>query len=239
MRHYVLTRSIYGPEWTAEENARRLAVTRAVTVPLMAAQTCRNWTWVVALHPDDPLLAQRRAAFKSAAPAYRELLWSPGEETSPQSVAARAYRGVPWNEAIGPRNTTILQTRLDDDDGLVTEAIHRYQVAVKRPSPLPAMILMMPRGVRVWDGRYSFVRHNCNAMHTLVTEPGNALGVYDYGHTACRRAAPVKTVGNRLGWLWVRHRDTISGWKLADQPISEAIRRAFPVDWLALEEIWA
>jgi hypothetical protein len=237
VRHYVLTRSIYGPEWTLEENARRLAITRAVTAPLMAAQDCRRWTWVVALNPTDPLIEERRAVFRSAAPAYREILWRP-EPSTPQAVAAAAYRGVPWGEAIGPRDTTILQTRLDDDDGFVPEGIRRYQGAIGSRSPLPTMILMMSRGVRVWDGRFAFVRHNRNAMHTLVTAPGSTLGVYDYGHTACRRAAPVFPVGNRIGWLWVRHRDTISGWKMADRPLCDAIRRVFPIDWRALEEAW-
>jgi hypothetical protein len=237
VRHYVLTRSVYGPEWTPEENARRLALTRAVTVPLMAAQDNRNWTWIVALHPDDPLLTERRAAFQSAAPAYRELLWSPGERSTPQDVASRAYRSVPWSDAIGPRDDVLLQTRLDDDDGLVPDAIKRFQHDT-RLSVLPAAILMLPRGIRVWDGRYSMVRHTSNAMHTLMTAPGNRLGVYDYGHTRCRRAAPVKMLGDRLGWLWVRHRDTISGWHEAHKPLCDGVRAAFPIDWQALEAAW-
>ena len=74
MRHFVLTRSVYGPEWSDEANARRLTITAAVTARLMAAQTTRDWTWVVALHPDDPLLELRREVFRAAAPAYREIL---------------------------------------------------------------------------------------------------------------------------------------------------------------------
>lgn len=237
MRHYVLTRSVYGPEWSPEENARRLAITRAVTVPLMAAQTSHNWTWVVALHPDDPLIGQRREAFRSAAARYHELLWSPGGPSTPDDVAFRAYRAVPWSSAIGPRDEAILQTRLDDDDGLAIDAIARFQKDI-RLSILPAMVLMFPRGVRVWDGRYSIVRHTSNAMHTLITAAGNPLGVYDYPHTRASRAAPVRMLGSRLGWLWVRHRDTISGWHQADKPLCSGIRSAFPIDWQALEAAW-
>ncbi len=55
LRHFVLTRSAYGPAWSIEANRRRLAVTKAVTARLMAAQTTRVWTWVVLLDRRDPL----------------------------------------------------------------------------------------------------------------------------------------------------------------------------------------
>lgn len=245
MRHYVLTRAVYGPQWSAEANRRRLDVTRAVTASLMAAQTSRDWTWVVALDPRDPLLEERRAVFGDAAPDYAEVLWeSPAvppadRHASPyrgvQQVAFAAY-GAPWNDVIGDRDEPILQTRIDDDDGLAVDSIARYQAASRRIRR--RTILMLPWGVRVWNRRYSVVRHARNAMHTLVTPAGDATCVYDYGHATCHKAAPIQTVDHSWGWLWVRHRDTISGWKQAVRPISGDVRRKFPADWRALEAAW-
>lgn len=249
MRHYVLTRSAYGPAWTDDANRRRLEVTRAVTAALMAAQTCRDWTWVVALDPTDPLLDERMAVYEAAAPRFVPLIWSPPEvpkgatwdrhrntATKVQRIAASAYK-APWRGVMGDADERILQTRLDDDDGLAPDAMERYQAASRRI--VRRTILMLPKGVRVWHGHYADVEHKRNAMHTLVTPPGDTRTVYDYGHATCNKAAPIVMVDQRWGWLWVRHRDTISGHKLASLPIDDAVRTAFPIDWPALRAAWA
>lgn len=232
MRQYVLTRSAFGPEWSIEANRRRLAITHAVTVPLMAAQTNRDWTWVVLLHARDPLAREREALFASAAPRLHVIRWS-GSAPTVQDAAFAAYR-APWSEAIGPRDDVIVQTRLDDDDGLAPSALADVRARAGRRRA----ILMFPRGIRVWAGRYSIVRHDRNAMHTLITGPRDELGVYDYGHTRCRDVAQVRPI-HGLGWLWVRHSDAISGWHVANRPLDERVRRLFPVDWPALDRAWA
>lgn len=245
MRHYVLTRSAYGPAWDAAANRRRLEVTRAVTARLMAAQGSASWTWVVLLDVRDPLLAERRALYASAAPAFIPLEWRhPGDtdvvptvqSSIARSRAAAADYAAPWRAALGPADDQVLMTRLDDDDGLAPDAIARYQAAARRTNK--RTVLMLPKGVRVWSGRYTEVRHERNAMHTLVTPPGDRLCVYDYGHTKPGVAAPVITVDERWGWLWVRHRDTISGWRRADAALTPRVRAAFPIDWRALEAAW-
>jgi hypothetical protein len=248
VKHYVLTRSHYGQAWSHEANERRLDITRAVTATLMAAQTNRDWTWVVALDPADPLLEERMAVFAAAAPKFVPLLWSlPGRPveapwakhskpgTTVQRIASTVYR-APWRSVMAS-GVKVLQTRLDDDDGLAPDAIARYQRAGGHL--LKRTILMLPSGIRVNRGRYADVIHNSNAMHTLVTPAAECGTVYDYGHATCRRAAPVKVVDHDWGWVWTRHQDTISGWKMADAPITRRVRDAFPVDWDALEAAWA
>ena len=244
MRHYVLTRSAYGPEWSIAANRRRLAITRAVTARLMAEQTNRDWTWVVLVDDRDPLIEDRIAVFAAAAPRLEVIRWTPAADPQPapwdkhaadttpvQRIAAEAYR-APWDP--GPRDDVILQTRLDDDDGLAPDTLARVRARARGRRA----VLMHPSGVRVWDGSYASVRHGRNAMHTLVTPPGDTLGVYDYGHTKVASVAPVVTVDARWAWLWVRHRDTISGWKRADRPIDDMVRRTFPIDWHTLEGAW-
>lgn len=235
MKHYVLTRAVYGPAWDLEANARRLTITRAVTARLMAQQTTRDWVWVVALDPRDPLLEERRAVFKEAAPELRVILWS-GNGGTPAEVASDAYRSVPWNDAM-ERDEVTLQTRLDDDDGLAPGSLERMR-GRSRLRIGSRTIVMQTRGVRVWEGRAQVVRHLSNAMHTLVTDRGDSLTVYDYGHTDARKTAPVLHAGSHLAWLWVRHRDTLSDWKRASGPITAHIQRMFPVDWAALHESW-
>lgn len=243
VRHLVLTRSAYGPDWTPAAIERRLRVTAGVTARLMAAQTTRDWTWVVLVDPRDPFLAKRLEILRAAAPRLVPIEWIPGNVAPApwdphgdranriQQIAATAYR-APWAQAVGPRDELVLQTRLDDDDGLAIDALERVQAAARTVTARTA--LMHPFGVRVWAGRYSRVRHDTNAMHTLATLAGDELGVYDYGHRKVAAAAPVRIVDNDVAWLWARHVDTISGHRQADHPISTAVRRLFPIDWSVL-----
>lgn len=244
MRHVVLTRSAYGPEWSPAANERRLAVTEGVTARLMAGQTTRDWTWIVLVDPRDPFLAKRLEVFRAAAPAIVPIEWVPSDVAAApwdphadrtnlvQRIAATAYR-APWAAAVGSRDELVLQTRLDDDDGLAIDALERVQASARRLEH--RTVLMHPIGIRVWHGSYSRVRHDSNAMHTLATPAGDELGVYDYGHRKVAGVAPVVTVDERPGWLWARHRDTISGWRHAEHRLTPGIRRLFPIDWSVLE----
>lgn len=234
MRHYVLTRSAYGPAWTPEANERRLAITRAVTARLMAQQTARAWTWVVLFDERDPFLKDRLALYRASAPAFIPIVRA-DTDGEPSRAAAAHYR-APWRAQLGPANDQILMTRLDDDDGFTPDALARYQAAARRERR--RAVLMLPLGVRVWAGRYSIVRHAKNAMATLVTPPGDELCVYDYNHTKPHLVARVVSIDKAPGWLWVRHRDTLSGWREGKRPIDPLVRKLFPVDWPALEAAW-
>jgi hypothetical protein len=64
------------------------------------------------------------------------------------------------------------------------------------------------------------------------------MTVYDYGHRKVAKVAPVVMVDQAWGWLWVRHRDTISGWKRATEPVTDYVRGMFPIDWPTLEAAW-
>lgn len=234
MRHFVMTRSAFGPAWDLDANRRRLEITRAVTARLLSLQTVSNWTLVVLLDPRDPLQGERLGLYVGSAPTVIVLWRDIDAPTEPSKAAAADYR-APWRSVVGDRDQ-VLMTRLDDDDGLAPDALARYQRAARRVRGRAA--LMLPFGIRVWNGCYATVRHQTNAMHTLVTPEGDGMAVYDYGHTKVARVVRVVTVDPMPGWLWVRHRDTLSDWRLARRPITATIRRAFPVDWPALEAAW-
>jgi hypothetical protein len=231
MKHYVMTRSAYGPAWDKDANRRRLEMTVAVTVASMADQTSKDWTWIVLLDRNDPLKAERRAAFQSAGVPVK--FFTVASATTDRSeAAAEGYRAA-WDKHVGKRDGLVAMTRLDDDDGLapwVIERIARSAEKVRRRS-----VLILPIGIRVWGGRYTLVQHFSNAMQTLVTLPGDDLHVYAYGHRDARRVGKVRAIDTRPAWVWARHPDTISGWRTAERELTPAIRAKFPIDWAMLE----
>lgn len=220
MRHYLLTRSVYGPSWDLEANKRRLAMTEGVTVRSLASQG--GFEWIVLVHPRDPLLPQRMRAFGDAQFLFLEA------DDAPSTVAFAAYR-APWADAIGDRGELVAMTRLDDDDAFAPWAMERIQTMATKVKRRTALVF--PRGIRVWDGGFTLVRHTSNAMQTLVTPPGDTLTVYDYGHREVRKHAPVLELDNRPAWLWARHQDTISGWRFSDQSLTPKVKALFDVDW--------
>jgi hypothetical protein len=232
MRHVVMTRSAYGPAWDLEANRRRLEITRGVTVASMAAQTSKDWTWIVAIDRNDPLKAERKAAFQSAGVPVK-FLFIESKTTDRAQAAVEAYR-APWGKAIGKRDQVVAMTRLDDDDALAPWVVERIQKAAGKP--IRTTILVLPLGIRVWGGRQTIVAHGSNAMQTLVTLPGDDLHVYGYLHRQARKYGKVRGIDGRLAWVWTRHPDTISGWHNAEKDIPDRMRKMFPIDWSLLEE---
>jgi hypothetical protein len=222
VKHVILTRAAYGPGWDVDANRRRLAMTRAVTIPSLAAQTNPDFTWIVLLHRRDAILDERRAAFRGAKLIYTDI------DGTPDAVAFDAYKAG-WARAIGSRQGMVAMTRLDDDDAFAPWAMARVREEAEKRTT--RTILMLPIGIRVWQGGYTFVQHRSNAMQTLVTPPGDKLTVYDYGHRTAHKVARIKGIDARPAWLWSRHPDTLSGWRVSDRPLNDDIRALFPIDW--------
>ncbi len=251
MKHYVLTRSSYGPEWSLDANRRRLALTAGVTARMMAHQTKRDWEWLVLLDERDPLIDLRLEAFRQSAVPVRPIFWAPDQKEAKMAewdkharlftgkldadqerrsakarIAATAYK-IDWAAHMEPGRR--LMTRIDDDDAFTRDALERVAQAARHAQE--RRVFMQPMGYRVWQGRATLVKHSTNAMHTLFAPAGDELTVYDYGHRVCAKIAPVVTVDRAPAWLWVRHPDTLSGWKKADHPVTSGLKRMFPIDW--------
>lgn len=226
MRHYVLTRSAYGSAWSPEANRARLAMSRAVTVPSLRAQSDRGFEWLVLLHPADALLDERRAVFEAA--GARFLYLEPDVDGEPAQVAWQAYRAG-WADAIGDRGHRVAMTRLDDDDALAPWVMARLRHAAARTHRRTALVF--PNGLRIWRGRYTVVRHLSNAMQTLVTPPGDEMTVYGYKHREVRQHADVRQLDARPAWVWSRHDEALSGWRRGERALTPDIRAMFPIDW--------
>ena len=238
VRHYVLTRAVYDPaHWTGSAAGARLEVFEASTVASVAAQTIPADVWIIAQHADDPLATIRQdivtGALKGTGTTLTTLTTSDHAGTRAQA-ADDAYR-LPWTATIitlegadngGGRRLT---TRLDDDDAFTPDAFGRLQHAARTVHDRRALIF--PIGYRLHAGRITRVRHESNAMSTLHTPPGDTANVYDYAHRRIAQSVPVTLLDDNPAWLWVRHDNTLSGWKAARDLVGPKLRALFPVDW--------
>lgn len=236
-RHYVLTRSAFAPDVDITLNERRLQLLREITARSLASQMA-DFTWIVALHPADPLRAAREAVVREldgvvidCATRPVSVPWSNRVGTYVQQLAASAYF-ADWRSAMepGPR----LQMRLDDDDAITPDYLGHIQAASRRCRQ--RQIFVAASGIRT-DGRtWAPCRDATRLMQTLFTPAGDELCVYDFGHRRAAAVAPVVRVSVDIGWLYLRHADAISDDADASFriPLSDRIRNRFAINWGAL-----
>ena len=249
-------RSAYDPSlWSRAASQARLDVTRHVTARSLGSQTTDDFTVALLLDPDDPLCASREEVWRAAVgkERLRPLYWKSvigdfapwdtrrtreqptGSLAMKNRVAAMAYRYA-WSDALQLVSGATLMTRLDDDDALARDTLQRVRRAVN--PRLGRHALIHPNGFRVWRGQYDRVVHRVNAMHSLYAPDGDDICIYDYGHTKVRqKISRIVEPDRRAAWLWVRHPDTISGWRKSTRPVNAQLRRLFDVEWGFLEAL--
>lgn len=233
-RHFVMTRSSYNNDWPMEANRARLALLAGVTAPSLLAQTNQRFEWVVVCDRTDPLLKDREAAIRSAGVKTRIIYQDQSLIGMTKKEAAQKSYKAGWAGAIDAPNGNTFQTRLDDDDALAPHALERVRELGRSLRHRSSIIL--PDGLRAADGLYTPVRHETNAMATLITLDGDPTTVYDFGHMrVAEYAQVVMDESGEVGWLWTRHENTISRMREVTEPITQDIMGKFPgVDWSLL-----
>jgi len=210
VKHYLLTRAYRDPDYPLDASYRRIELLRGITARSLAGQGT-DWTWLVYVHPNDPLREERLDAFRSA-----------GAPVIPLASDTEVDAAIDWS---GP----VLTTRIDDDDAFAGDAFRRLHVAVAGLRRRTA--LMFPVGYRINDGMSERIVHGRNAWASLYAPAGDHAHVRQIAHPNIAMLAPIHVVDQRPAWLWVRHQDAESGFRRADQPITPELRALYPVDW--------
>lgn len=235
MRHYLLTRSAYAPTIDLERNRARLRITRGVTARSMSAQTTIDWTWLVLIDLDDPLLPERMAAFLSSGV---EVIFAPAGDIVRDDPHDKPWG--PWADHIDWSDAT-LTTRIDDDDAFAPWVMETYRTRaeewaqlVRRRRPI---VLALPYGWRFVNGKVN-ARHDPNSQFASLYAPlGHKATVMDINHTRVRRLARMIVASKQRGWLWVRHDGTRSPNSRASRSVEPMVAPplgAFAIDWSAL-----
>ncbi len=238
MRHYLLTRSAYGPEVPIEMNRYRLDLLRGITVASLRSQSFRDVTWLVLTDPADALKEEREAA-----------LWESGLPflTADAGLIERSDRRDrpwgPWKDHIDFSDAT-LTTRIDDDDAFAPWALKAFNdfgqrwAATRGRGRHGRRIMVLPIGYRVRSGRINQRRDRVNQFTTMYAARGDTTCIMDMNHTGQHRLAHLTEISQEPGWLWLRHEGARSSKSRASRldselmkPIPASVRSRFSVDW--------
>lgn len=216
--HYILTRSIYDPAICDPDMvARRLEIFASVTVPSLQAQTSQRATWVIAVHPDDPHLIERRALADSSG-LYAVFVPMPSGETP--RLSAR----LPYSHDWGLPDDLKLTTRLDDDDALLPTFCERLYERVPATTEMP-QAFMFPEGYRIRGDRWAPYRHPRNMFVSVLTPAGDKRNVCNWWHMDLPDEMPTIDVDQSAAWVFFRHPDTISNHDPVTRPLAELADR--------------
>lgn len=238
MKHYLLTRSAYGPDVPLDVNQRRLDLLQGVTVRSLAAQTERNVTWLVLIDPRDPLLDERTKVLESA--GLPLILATAGslERSLPKDRPKGSWaEHIDWSESV-------MTSRLDDDDAIAPWVLFRFHdngLARERKRGR-RIVWIMTDGWRVARGKAAR-RHDPVAQFSSLFAPfGDHATIMDINHTSVARLGIVRQASPEPAWLWLRHADTRSvnsrsfGYQGETmRPLTKTIRATFDVDWELIE----
>ncbi len=235
MKHYLLTRSAYAPTIDLERNRRRMAITRGVTARSMAAQTSTDWTWIVLVDLEDPLLSERMAAFLSSGARVE---FRPAGNIVRDDPHDKPWG--PWAECLDWSDET-LTTRIDDDDAFAPWVMATYREKAEEWAQMmrhrKPIVLALPYGWRCVDGRVN-ARHDMNSQFASLYVPlGDRRTIMDINHTRVRVLARRIIADKRRGWLWVRHDATRSPNSRASSSVEvmhEPPTGTFAIDWSVL-----
>lgn len=243
MRHYLLTRSAYGPDVPLAVNRYRLELLRGITSASLASQTFQDVTWIVLTDPADPLKEERERVLLASG-----LPFLTADAGSIERSDRRDRPWGPWHDHIDWSDAT-LTTRIDDDDAFAPWALSAFNDHAQRWAEhiryrKRRRIMTLPIGFRVSGGKANPRIDRVNQFTSLYAPRGDRTCIMDMNHTSQRRLATIIEISKAPGWLWLRHdgaRSAQSRASLRDKeqmkPISPAIKECFSVDWDLIESL--
>lgn len=212
--HWLLIQSAYRDE---QLSSYRLEISEHTSLQALAAQT-RQPKVKLAVHAFDPHKHARIAAF-AAVCEHLEVL------ELDYAISERSVYGVDWQLPEG-RN---LVSRIDDDDIISRDFCEITRLSADR-CIYQFAVLDWPCGY-VWHrGKLHRLRAPGNQFISVVADGGQ--NPHMSPHKSLHSAWPAVTVEQSRGWVWVRHRQTITDTRpkyLAQSGGKPNLRR-WPVD---------
>ncbi len=203
------------PDWLAG----RFALFEDFCLPSVAAQTSRDFTWIVYFDKDTPdQFKDRVAELQRAVPFeayYTGLFPASGWPQSLQQV-------------LGSMPPRILTSRLDNDDALARDYMERTADAAAGLNPDPRTAIVITEGFIRSGARAYRIRHPCNAFTSWLERtdgPDEVMTAMGIVHIDAAKFGPLVQVPGEGGWLQVVHGGNVSnkvrGTRIAPDRLAE------------------
>lgn len=208
------------PDWLA----RRFDLFERYCLPSVAAQTARDFHWIVYFDEATP------PAFRARIEACRAVF-----AFTPFFTPVIDAAGWPASlaEVIPARTPWLVTTRFDNDDALAVDYVERLHAALARQSAPARGSFNFARGFVLEGGRAYALRHPSNAFASWL-EPWDeaARTAVSIHHMRLAEHGTVTQIDGPGAWLQVVHGGNISnkvrGWRTGPA----ALRGRFPPDVL-------
>ncbi len=206
MSHIILTRfNVPTPGREAEIRARtgwlerRFDIFAQYCLPAVAAQTARDFIWIIYFDTATPKPFRERIERCQQEFPFVALF---RDSLPPETVIAdvRAH--------MAPDAKRLLTTRLDNDDALARDFVARLQV-VARDVP-PGTALNFPDGVAWRDGWVFSARDESNPFASVVEDARDFRTIWCKPHTLLAEAFTLRQIEDGLAWVQVIHGENVT-----------------------------
>lgn len=233
-QHFLLTRFnvrevpgrtelVSDPGWLAH----RFDLFEQFCLPSVAAQTARNFLWVLFLDEATPESFRDRI--------QRHARDFPNLRALYVIEHSRAVVADALSSLLHDSTAYVITSRLDNDDAVSRDYIERIQQAFDRQN---AEVLNFPRGLVWHKGRVYLHADPSNAFATLVEKRRDSglLTVCARPHPKLSQVAPVRQLDSRPAWLQAVHgtnrRNRVRGWRAPAETMRNAFAIAPSVAWV-------
>ena len=197
--------------------ARRAELFEFYAIPSVAAQTVKDFHWIVYFDPKSP-----GWLLDHLAPHVRSGIYTPifREEATWRDV------GVDARLLTGARGEILITTNLDNDDALAMDFMERIQRLARAGE---TRALFLERGL-VLSGIHAYLQRDRDNAFCSVAEPWSpqpATAWRDW-HVMLRHHMPVRGSAGAPAWLQVVHGDNVSNRVRGRLTDSGRYRKLFP-----------
>lgn len=210
------------PGWLEE----RFALFERYCLPSIAAQTCKDFDWIVYFDEGTPQWARERIErarqVRNFHPCFTGLFDGTG-----WARTVRAQIGTPQSGRL------LITSNLDNDDALSRDYVARIQHAARQNAALGRFAVNVPDGLVLAGSAVFAHRHLQNAFTNLAEPDDDAFATtMTIRHMELADTVPVVQSEGAAGWLQVVHGGNVSNRVRGRRVGKEEAFRQFPQEVL-------
>ena len=194
---YVTVQSAYT---SLRKSRERLEITKKMLVPSLREQTYKP-KLVVSMSTRDPLYFERKAVWRSTGLDVR---FTERDKDRLPVTWRNVTKGDNWELPAGPRLAVM---RIDDDDAISVDYV---KITLDRANECNwnKAVLNWALGYVIYNDQLFRVCHKRNMFMTAVSNAG--FSPHSIVHNHAGRYFRVIGINHSRGWVWNRHRFTLS-----------------------------